>query len=244
MARWGWLKRREEEEAPPQVAPPKPPPPAPTASADPLGLPDFLARLRIGDRSGLTRADFVYCAERLGIAPLALEAVVRVECGGMAGFAESGLPTIAYEAPTFSKLTGGRYDSSNPDVSYAEPDPRKVAPSQDVRWLQLGKAFILDREAALKATRWGAFQISGLHHATCGFPTAAAFAAHLAASEARQLEAFESFIEAQKLGPVLKARNWREFARVYNGPAEARRYGHRIGYVYKALKKDQRAGVA
>jgi hypothetical protein len=240
---WGdWLSRltgRTPERELGPIAPPKPPPPVPKAEADPLGLPDFLARLRIGDRSGLSDADFRASAARLGIAPSVLEAVVRVECAGLAGFGENGLPTIRYEPHTFSAITGHRFDAQHPDASYAVADERKEPASQDVRWLQLGRAFTLDAEAALKATNWGAFQISGLHFATCGFQSAGAFVAYLAGSEARQLEAFEGFIRTHKLAPVLKARKWREFARVYNGPALAKRYGRKLEWVHRGILKGE-----
>jgi hypothetical protein len=228
------------------LSPRRPAPPAPAgvdlrppaaAATDPLGLPDFLARLRIGDRSALTGAHFEASAKRLGVQTAVIRAVVEVECAGSAGFADSGLPLILFEPHVFSELTGGRFDQSNPDVSYPELDLRKYPQSQELRWRQLAKAFILDRDAALQAASWGAFQMLGRNFAACGFPNPAAFAASVSGSPGRQLEAFEAFIDAHKLLPALKQRRWRDFARAYNGPRYADSYARKLEAAYKAIKR-------
>jgi hypothetical protein len=232
VALFGGRRRRRiaREDDPPFGAAPED-----AIPTDPIGLPDFLARLRIGDRSRLTNALIAAGATRLGLPAAVFRTVVDVESADRAGFAPNGLPAILFEPHVFSELTSRRHDSANPDISYRDPDPRKLPQSQDLRWRQLAKAFVIDEDAALKATRWGMFQILGLHHAACGFASAAGLAAGMAGSEARQLEALEEFLIAHGLVDVLKEKHWTGFAAKYEGPANAKAHGARLARAYRAL---------
>ena len=234
---FSWLAPKDDK--PRTLDPPGPAPRPGQAPPDPLGLPDFLARMRIGDREPLTPAHFAAAARRLGVPTPVLQAVVQVESGGAPAFGPDNLPTIRFEPHVFSALTNAQFDAAHPDVSYPDWDSRKYPRSQDVIWRQLARAFALDGEHALQATCWGLFQLLGVNFAACGFPTAAAFAASIAGSAGRQLEAFEAFIAGADLAPLLKAKRWAEFAAAYTGEPDAPARGRQMERAYKALVKKQ-----
>lgn len=215
--------------------PAAPPPP------DPLGLPEFLARLRLGDRTPLSPAHVADAAKRLGVPLAVFRAVMLIEVGEKEAFAANGLPMVTFEPHVFAELTGGKHNAANPDVSYAEADPRRIPAAQELRWKQLAKAFVLDREAALKATSWGMFEMLGLYHEDFGFSTVASFVASISGSEARQLEAFEAFLHGQGLVALLKAKNWAGFAAHFGDGPQAKVYAGQLARTYKMLTSRMKA---
>jgi len=230
LALWG---KRKPEAAVVTLDPPAPPPAPGEAPPDPLGLPDFLARMRIGDREAIGEALLAGVARRMGLAPAVMRALVDVERAGRSGFGADLLPTIRFEPHIFSRLTRHKFDHAHPDFSYPHRDERKYPASQELHWRQLASAYALDGEAALRATRWGAFLIAGNDFPDCGFPTAAAFAAYCAGSEARQLELLETLLTRRELAPLLRGRKWKDFARAYCGPAAAAAKARQLERAYK-----------
>jgi hypothetical protein len=227
---------------PPPTAPPAPPPTAPPPTAPPAPPPppppaNFLDSLRAQSRAAIGRTDFEAVAARFNCEWEAVGAVAQVESGALGAFAADGRMIILYEPHIFSRLTNHRFDSSHPNISYARFGQRPYPRSQDERWAQVGEAFALDEEAALKSASYGKFQILGMNHAVCGFPTARAFVADMAISEARQLAAFENFVRGNNLVAPLQRLDWRAFARGYNGPAyEQTGYHTKMQQAYDRLK--------
>jgi hypothetical protein len=218
--------------SPPTAPPPLPPPP----QAPPAGG-SFLQSLRAQTRAPVGRADFERVAQRFQCEWEAVAAVAEVESGAVGAFDANGRPIILYEPHIFSRLTNHAFDASNPTVSYPRFGQRPYPRTQDDRWAQLAEAFALDEEAALKAASWGKFQILGQNHNVCGFPTARAFVADMAQSEARQLAAFEAFVRGNNLHIPLRSLDWRAFARGYNGPAyEQTGYHTKMANAYARLK--------
>lgn len=195
----------------------------------------FLAGLRAKDRARLGMEDFIASAKRLGVEVAAIRAVVKVESGS-GGFAADGRPLILFEPHIFSRLTKGKYDASHPHLSYPSWGARPYVRSQDDRWSQVSQAFALDQEAAVASASWGMFQIMGMNHALCGFPTPTAFVADIAQSEARQLLAFEAFVRSKSLIDELQRLDWEGFARVYNGPGQVEKYGRLLREAYTTFK--------
>jgi hypothetical protein len=207
--------------------------------SNPLGLPEFLARLAAGDRDRLTNAAVDVSAKRLGIAVPVMRALVAAEAAGREGFGIAHLPTMKFEPAVFSRLTEGRYDHSNPDTSYPTADDRRLPASPMLRWRQLAKAYVMSNEAALKAAAWGMFALRGEDHEDYGFTSAAAMAAGLAESEERQLAALEQWLRRRRaLGP-LKARDWAAYG-VLRDPVEGRVLAGRLHRAYRALTDKKR----
>jgi hypothetical protein len=80
------------------------------------------------------------------------------------------------------------------------------------------------REDAMASASWGAFQIMGFNHRSCGFATASDFAQSLSLSAANQLEAFLEFCKSKHAARYLKSKDWAGFALHYNGPDYARNH--------------------
>ena len=94
---------------------------------------------------------------------------------------------------------------------------------------------VLDPEAAVASASWGLFQIMGMNHARCGFPTATAFVAEISKSLVSQLNAFEAFVRSSNLVDELQRKDWEGFARVYNGPGQVERYGRLLREAYTRI---------
>lgn len=202
---------------------------------NPSGGAHFLDTLVAESRAPLSRDDYQAAAQRLGCEREAVQAVVEVESGA-SGFAADGKPLILYEPHIFSRLTQHRYDATNPDISYPSWDRTKYPRDQAGRWAQMRAAYALDPEAAVASASWGRFQIMGMNHQRCGFPTATAFVADMSRSEVRQLAAFEAFVRSSGIADELQRLDWDNFARVYNGPGQVERYGRLMREAYQRIK--------
>jgi hypothetical protein len=206
---------------------PKPTPSAPAPSPAAFSL----ASLRAQNAGPIGSAEIEAVAVRLGVESRAIRAIMQVESASQ-GFAPDGRPIILFEPAEFSELTNRKWDASHPNVSMATAKSSALGATQADRWAKLTEAFGLDQAAALKATAWGLFQMSGENFAACGFNTVVALVQDLAKNESRQLAAFESFIRAKGLGPTLNAKDWEGFARVYGGHASAETIGKAIATAY------------
>ncbi|HET6942978.1 MAG TPA: N-acetylmuramidase domain-containing protein [Sphingomicrobium sp.] len=158
----------------------------------------------------------------------AIRSVIDVESHG--GFYPDGRPKILFERHYFSRLTGGRYDAGNTDISCRTPGGYKGGKAEYDR---LARAIKLDRIAALKSVSWGAFQIMGDNHKAAGFEDVEAFVAAMVAGEPEQLGAFVSFVKGSRLDSHLRALDWEAFAKGYNGPTfKQNRYDDKLAAAY------------
>lgn len=188
----------------------------------------------------LTNADFARAADALGCDVAAVRAVCDVEAPN-GGFVDDGTdrPVVLFEAHIFHRLTGGEFSDAHPDVSCRKWDRTKYAtgPNRTARqrgeWDRLAKAIALDRDAALQSASWGRFQIMGFNHEAAGHLTVQGFVNAMYQSEGAQLDAFVGFVRANGLAPALRERDWRTFARKYNGSAyAANRYDAKLAQAY------------
>ena len=189
----------------------------------------------------LTESDFVRAAETIGCSIPAIKAVCQVEAPA-GGFDAAGMPRILFEGHTFSRLTGGIYDKSNPTVSYprwvrtfyargANADSRNTG-----EHARLAEAAALDRDAALQSASWGKFQIMGENYKVAGFASLQKFINAMYASEGAHLDAFVGYVMSTGLADELRDRKWAEFARRYNGPAYAEnQYDVKMASAYNQL---------
>ena len=207
------------------------PPPAPGGGASAGQA--FIAKLVAQNAAALTAAEISAAAARMNCEDAAVRAVLKVESRGR-GFSDSGLPIILYEPHVFSRLTGNRFDATNPNVSYKTWKEKPYPATQEGRYAQLAEAYDLNPEAAVSAASWGLFQILGQNFKACGFGSATAFVLDMAKSEARMLAAFEQFVRSNNILDDLQTKNWAEFARVYNGPGQVPTYSKALADAYAA----------
>lgn len=167
----------------------------------------------VGDPSPLQAADFERAARNLRCSVPALRAVAQVESSG-GGYQHDGRPKILFERHWFHRHTDGRYTQSHSDISW----PSWGGYSGGTReYDRLSRAIALDREAALKSTSWGAFQIMGFNHREVGFADVESFVRAMVENSGSQLDAFVEFIKSKRLEDELRRLDWKGFARIYNG---------------------------
>lgn len=202
----------------------------------------------------LTEADLQRVAAAYDLEVAHLQAIIKVESNGgwfedvrkeildldgPGGFLDGeDLPKILFEAHHFSRLTGHIYDATHPKIS-SKYWNRTLYKGGQLEYVRLHTAMELNREAALKSTSWGLFQIMGFNHSVCGYDHVEDFVNDMKQSEFLQLNAAMKFIEAKNLLPVLRKHDWAKFAEVYNGSGyKANKYDTKLADAYKEAKGD------
>ncbi len=192
----------------------------------------------VKDALGLTEADYVEAAGRLGCSVAAVKAVAEVESLGR-GFLPDGRPAILFEAHVFDRLTKGKFRNAVDrfGVPLSVPEWRRdlYGASGAHQYRRLEDAMKLDERAAVFATSWGTFQVMGFNFASLGYPDIDTFREVISAQdEAREhLDMFVQFILINGLDDELRDKRWAAFARGYNGPAFAKnRYDTKIALAY------------
>lgn len=165
-------------------------------------------------------AAFAAAAWMLDCEEEAIRAVAEVEAGPHGAFLDDDAPVILFERHYFHRLTGGRWSAEHPDISNPKAGGYGRVSEQHGR---LAKAAALDRDAALKSASWGLWQIMGANHKAAGHATIQAFINAMYRSVDDHLRAFVMFILADpRLLSAIRGRDWKAFARAYNGPGFAR----------------------
>ena len=161
-------------------------------------------------------------------------ALVDVEASGQGQDPATGLPIIRYEGHKFQARTGGVFDRSHPDLSFAYADRKAhVQPAdQPGRWETLQAAVALVPSAALEATSWGLGQIMGFNFAACGFGAVWGFVRAMASGEAEQVSAILAFLKSEGLLIHLQNKRWDRLALGYNGAANVDDYAGRLAKAY------------
>lgn len=185
----------------------------------------------------LSEEEIGQAASGMGVEAAVLKAVIDVEGNGN-GFLPDGRPKILFEGHIFYQqlkkagIDPGNRTAGNEDILFSQwtrAHYRGGAKEYD----RLEKAIAINREEALKSTSYGLFQLMGLHYRECGFDNVDAFVAAHNGSEYGQLKAFCAFLRSQKSDRYLKEKDWRGFARHYNGAGyEANRYDRKLEMAY------------
>lgn len=189
----------------------------------------FEAQGRPFDSEGMQRS-----CDLLGVSQAELWAVLAVETKGF-GFLPDRRPQILFERHIFHKLTNGRHDAGNSDVSNKDAGGYIGGAGEYPR---LEKAMALDRAAALQSASWGVGQVMGFNHKIVGFPNVTAMVDAMVQDENAQLLATAHFIKSTNLDGALQRQDWRAFASGYNGPAFAtNKYDTRLAVAHAGFKK-------
>lgn len=182
----------------------------------------------------LTEDDYFMAAQALGCEVAAIKAVAQVEAAGN-GFLSDGKPKILFEAHVFSRLTKGKYDITHPRISSRTWNQSlyQGGRREHYRLLVAGN---LDREAALQSCSWGKFQIMGENWKACGFESLQEFVNSMYKDEQSQLKAFIGFLQTNGLVNALVKKNWKVFAKKYNGASFWKNhYDVKLETAYKKL---------
>ena len=163
----------------------------------------------------LNLEDFQTAAQLLNCEIFAIQAVAEVE-SRKSGFLPDGRLVILFERHQFHKFSGGKFSAQHPAISNPTAGGYVGGAGE---WLRYEDAMKLDRRAALMSASYGLFQIMGFNHKLCGYATVEGFVAAMDEGEGEQLKAFCRFLQSAALDDELRDKQWRAFARGYNGPA-------------------------
>ena len=155
------------------------------------------------------------------VAGEALWALLSVETSGC-GYLPDRRPKILFERHIFSRLTDGRYDADNPDVS--APTPGGYGAGGAHQYDRLAVALHLDEQAALQSASWGLGQIMGENFAAADFASVGEMVQSFVESEDAQLSGMANFLASGRMKALLQAQDWAGFARLYNGVSYAKNH--------------------
>lgn len=186
----------------------------------------------------LTKDQVALKAKELGIETAALQAVIDVECRG-SGFNTDGTPVILFERHVMrQRLIANKKRSIADEMMRKRPDLCNTSSggyglySQQHKKLEDAAKF--DRTSALESCSWGIGQVMGYHWYNLGYDTLQQFINAMYKDEASQLEAMCRYIKNNGLVNALKNKDWKAFARGYNGPAYAKNsYDIKLANAYK-----------
>lgn len=194
------------------------------------------AVLAVVDNKKLVEQDYVNAAAMLKVSVAHVKTVCEVEAGH-SGFLIDGRPKILFERHYFYKLCPPALRAKAP-ADICQPKAGGYL-GNAAEWGRMNRAIAINEDAALQSASWGLFQIMGAHWKKMGYDSVKDFVERMKTSEGEQLDAFVFFIMADKrLLGALRGKDWRTFARIYNGPAYAKNlYDIKLAQAFKKLNK-------
>jgi len=180
----------------------------------------------------LSRADYEAAAEKLACETEAVIAISVVEGADRGAFDDEGFPTVLFERHLFHRFTGGSWDALIPGLSAADAGGYGSYREQKTR---LAQASRYDREAALRATSWGLFQILGDNWRSAGAESLQGFVNGMCSGVEYHLTALVHFIlTSPAMTSALRDKRWATFAFHYNGPRfEQNKYDQHLRQAYE-----------
>ena len=175
-----------------------------------------------------TFAAIISLANEMEIEPAALLAITEVESGGRALFDINGKrePAIRFEGHYFDRRLVGRIRDQARKAGLSAPDAGHIRnpKTQRERWLLLERAMSIHKKAAHESTSWGLGQVMGAHWEWLGYRNIDELVAEARSSVGGQVRLMLNFIDKAGLKTALQEKDWRNFARRYNGSAFARNH--------------------
>lgn len=189
----------------------------------------------VHDPEPLTAAGVRASAELIGCEVPAMLAVIAVESAGC-GFLPDRRQKLLFERHVFHRQTRGIFDVEHPGVSSIHPGGYVGGAAEYGRFLE---ALQLDAVAAYESASWGLGQVMGFNYRPAGYGSAVEMRNAFNSGEDAQLRGMAQFIDSSGLGGALRDRDWRSFAKVYNGPGYAKnQYDQKLKAAYeRALVK-------
>ena len=189
----------------------------------------------------LTDSDYQVIAQELGVEVAAIKAVVRIEAGAsLQGFYAPGVPVVNFDRAMYRRARA----TSNAKAPSSSHVPAGITSSYGRKeWSQLIAARKVNRETADMGTFWGMFKIGGFNYQQCGCASVQELVDRMCYSEFEQLQLFANFISNTGMLEDLRCKNWRAFARKYNGANYASRgYHTRMARAYAKYKQNETCG--
>ena len=187
--------------------------------------------------------DIARAAARVRVPEAAYRALLITETGARAAFSPAGLPAILYEAHIAYRLCGVRV----PGLSVPNWDRSLYGVTLAAEYDRLHQAIAhpkIGMEVALSAASWGLPQILGANYSACGYGHVAEFVAAMCASAAAQLGALNAFLEWRGIDKPLRALDWANVGRLYNGTAyRQNRYDEKLAANYRRALRGADDGV-
>jgi len=190
----------------------------------------------------LTMEQITAQAAKLGIETAALRAVIEVECKG-SGFNVDGTPVILFERHIMrQRLIANKQTGILNEMMVKRPDLCSKSAGgyglYSAQHRRLNAAAQYHRISALESASWGIGQVMGYHWAALGYKSLQTFINAMYRDEASQLDAMCRYIKVNNLINALKSKDWKSFARGYNGIAYAKNgYDVKLANAYKKALK-------
>lgn len=192
----------------------------------------------------LSEQDLIDFANEYDLELASIKAVNEVESSGN-GFFNNGQPKILFEGHVFWKELKKRginpemlLNANTKDVLYKSWTKKHYFGGVK-EYIRLEKAASITsdpkvREAALSSASWGAFQIMGYHWEGLGYASIHDFVSEMKKNERAHLKAFGLFLKKNNLIRHIKNKNWKAFAKGYNGSLYWKnKYDERLLKAYK-----------
>lgn len=169
--------------------------------------------------------------------PALLMAVVDVESGGVAFWNIDGTdhPVIRFEGHYFyARLKGDKLNKAIKEGLASKKAGGVANPLQGAaRYELLGRAELLDKEAAYESTSWGLGQVMGANYSDLGYEDVFDLVSHAQTLDG-QVDMIIRFLKVHNLITVLQKKNWTKFASGYNGANyKANKYNTKLAAAYK-----------
>lgn len=188
-------------------------------------------------KTGISEQKFKEAASKIGCNVRAIKAVYKVESKG-SGFLPNGHPIVLFEPHIFWKnLKKVGITPTISEICYPKWNikPYGKVSEQPAR---MEKASKINRDAALKSSSWGLFQILGENYKECGCKTLQEFINKNYESEEAQLDLFVNYILNRNLDDELIGLDWKSFASQYNGPLYFKNnYDGKLSTAYNLISK-------
>lgn len=213
-------------------------------------------------KTEITEAKYSEAAKKLGCEIAAIKAVAMTESHG-AGFCDNGLPKILYERQIFfrsllprekrNKKFSSLKNEKNPFPKY----PNLCLPiqggysngkSDGSGWLptdegvmhqyeRLIRACSLNRDAAIMACSWGAFQVLAFFYEEMGYASPVELANLQMKWIDEQFDLFVAYINMNgAVKQALRNKNWGDFSYYYNGSGHSLKYPATMKEFYEKFK--------
>jgi hypothetical protein len=186
---------------------------------------------------GSARAAIGQIAKRIGVEPAALLAVAEIESAGRPFAMVDGrpMPLIRWECHYFHRLLPNELKPEGVAARLAHPRAGAIPNpnSQAARYQMLKRGMAIHEEAAIGSCSWGLGQVMGSHWRSLGYSSAQHLMKTACSGIPGQTELMARFIQKNGLTNNLRQKNWKAFARAYNGPAyRQNRYDEKMARAY------------
>lgn len=180
-----------------------------------------------GDHAMPLPSEIQAAADELGCTVTALKAVIATEASGRWYNADNSLIRRfePHHLPHALQL----------HVGFSGNWRTSLGLSRSQRARMFNAAHRKNPEAAVRAASWGAFQIMGFNYARCGFASAVEMVRAFERDVQHQLYAFIRFVRHVGADSALRAMDWHEFGRIYNGSGQPAVYAQKVESHYSRI---------